>query len=186
MSDEIKEILDFDFASQGERIEINEYERDILKDYITNLQQENEKLKNLEYKFFYCSEDEESFTLEDYLELGNKVYDLQQKVEQYENPDDLTLFYMWLDEKAKDKMKHLQQENERLNQLIKSLRGNIKDITKTSNNRKKAILDLMKKIEKLKKEIEFLKTSPFLFLKIEDDDLVRSYAFMKKELKNYK
>ena len=32
----------------------------------------------------------------------------------YENPDDLTLFYMWLDEKAKDKMKELQQENEYL------------------------------------------------------------------------
>ena len=45
MNDEIKEILDefmnFDFNSQGERIEINEYERNILKDYITNLQQEN-------------------------------------------------------------------------------------------------------------------------------------------------
>lgn len=118
--------------------------------------------------------------------IEDHITNLQQKVEQYENPDDLTLFYMWLDEKAKDKMKHLQQENERLNQLIKSLRGNIKDITKTSSNRKKAILDLMKKIEKLKKEIEFLKTSPFLFLKIEDDDLVRSYAFMKKELKDYK
>ena len=81
MSDEIKEILDFDFASQGERIDINEYERDILKDYITNLQQENERLKKLEYKFFYCSEDEENFTLEDYLELGNKVYDLEQENE---------------------------------------------------------------------------------------------------------
>ncbi len=39
MKEEIKEILDFDFKSQGERIEINEYERDILKDYITNLQE---------------------------------------------------------------------------------------------------------------------------------------------------
>ena len=46
MSEEIKEILEFDFQSQGERIEINEYERDILKDYITNLQEENERLKN--------------------------------------------------------------------------------------------------------------------------------------------
>jgi len=45
MKDEIKEILEFDFQSQGERIEINEYERDILKDYITNLEQENERLK---------------------------------------------------------------------------------------------------------------------------------------------
>ena len=47
MKDEIKEILDFDFESQGERIEINEYERNILKDYITNLQEENDRLKDL-------------------------------------------------------------------------------------------------------------------------------------------
>ena len=47
MQEEIKEILEFDFESQGERIEINEYERNILKDYITNLQKENEKLKQI-------------------------------------------------------------------------------------------------------------------------------------------
>ena len=44
MNDELKNILDefmnFDFNSQSERMEINEYERNILKDYITNLQQE--------------------------------------------------------------------------------------------------------------------------------------------------
>ena len=39
-NENIKEILEFDFQSQGERIEINEYERNILKDYITNLQEE--------------------------------------------------------------------------------------------------------------------------------------------------
>ena len=52
----------------------------------------------------------------------NYITSLQQKVEQlekeneqlrtqvntYENPDDLTLFYMWLDEKAKDKIKQLE------------------------------------------------------------------------------
>lgn len=36
------------------------------------------------------------------------------QVNTYENPDDYTLFYMWLDAKAKDKMKQLQEENERL------------------------------------------------------------------------
>lgn len=45
MKNEIKEILEFDFQSQGERIEINEYERDILKDYITNLQDKYERMK---------------------------------------------------------------------------------------------------------------------------------------------
>lgn len=40
------------------------------------------------------------------------ITNLQEKVNQYENPDDLTLFYMWLDEKAKDKMKYLQEHCE--------------------------------------------------------------------------
>ena len=42
MNNEIKEILEFDFQSQGERIEINEYERNQIKDYITNLQEKLE------------------------------------------------------------------------------------------------------------------------------------------------
>ena len=46
--------------------------------------------------------------------LLDYVINLQQKIEQYENPDDMTLFYMWLDVKAKDKMKELEEENERL------------------------------------------------------------------------
>lgn len=49
--------------------------------------------------------------------LLDYITNLQEKVNQYENPDDLTLFYMWLDVKAKDKMKQLQEENERLKEL---------------------------------------------------------------------
>ena len=44
----------------------------------------------------------------DYLEvkeLIDYITNLQEKVNQYENPDDMTLFYMLLDTKAKDKMK---------------------------------------------------------------------------------
>lgn len=40
--------------------------------------------------------------------------EIKRKLDQYEDPEDLTLFYMWLDEKAKDKMKQLQEENEKL------------------------------------------------------------------------
>lgn len=69
-----------------------------------------EILDNLQYGGFCWKRiyDEEIKKILDY------ITNLQQKVEQYENPDDLTLFYMWLDEKAKDKMKALQEENERL------------------------------------------------------------------------
>ena len=38
------------------------------------------------------------------------VRDLQERINQYENPEDLTLFYMWIDNKAKDKMKELETE----------------------------------------------------------------------------
>ena len=62
-----------------------------------------------------------------------KIKDLQQKVEQlekeneqlrtqvntYENPDDLTLFYMWLDEKAKDKIKQLENIRKEAIELLK-------------------------------------------------------------------
>lgn len=56
----------------------------------------------------------------------DEIQDLKQKVNQYENPDDLTLFYMWLDEKAKDKMKELQQENKELKERIKYLESEVK------------------------------------------------------------
>lgn len=47
-------------------------------------------------------------------ELLDYITNLQEKVNQYENPDDMTLMFMWCNEKAKDKIKHLQEENERL------------------------------------------------------------------------
>lgn len=51
-------------------------------------------------------------------ELLDHITNLEQKINQYENPDDMILFYMWLDEKAKDKMKQLKQENERLKEQL--------------------------------------------------------------------
>lgn len=52
-------------------------ERYTIDGYINKLQQENKQLKELKYKFFDASGDEESFTLGDYLDLSNKVYDLE-------------------------------------------------------------------------------------------------------------
>ena len=40
-------------------------------------------------------------------EEWEEYQDLKERVRMYEDPDDLTLFYMWLDEKAKDKMTDL-------------------------------------------------------------------------------
>lgn len=44
----------------------------------------------------------------------DEYQDLKEKIKMYEDPDDLTLFYMWLDERAKDKLKKLEEENMRL------------------------------------------------------------------------
>lgn len=83
----------------------------------------NDLLKNIDS---WHREDDIEYTrwfgLEDLYNLKIYITNLQQKVEQlekeneqlrtqvntYENPDDLTLFYMWLDEQAKDKIKQLE------------------------------------------------------------------------------
>ena len=53
-----------------------------IANYLRKMQQENKHLKELKYKFFDNSGDEESFTLEDYLEISNKLYDYEQENKQ--------------------------------------------------------------------------------------------------------
>mgnify|MGYP003300580292 CR=1 FL=1 len=96
MKDEIKEILEFDFQSQGERIEINEYERDILKDYITNLQNKLE-----EKNYLYNKLDTES---------KYAITNLQEELEGYKQERERILNKLDYVKKNKD----LQEENERL------------------------------------------------------------------------
>lgn len=54
-------------------------------------------------------------SLEEQLEeKGKEIERLNKKIEQYENPEDMTLMFMYCDEKAKDEIK-------RLNNIIKKL-----------------------------------------------------------------
>lgn len=46
-------------------------------------------------------------TFENMKELQQENKQLKEKVDMYENPEDLTLMFMYCDEKAKDKIKHL-------------------------------------------------------------------------------
>lgn len=126
MSDETKEILDkLEIASRKHTIKVCEdsskietmpasvvdelrlssFSAELLLDYITNLQEEikstNESITWWQNRFNA---------------IEKNIKELQQKVQQYENPDDLTLFYMWLDAKAKDKMKELETINTSLKQ----------------------------------------------------------------------
>ena len=64
------------------------------------------------------------------------ITNLQEKVNQYENPDDLTLFYMWLDVKAKDKMKELEDNLYSANQAVNELLD-----VKEENERLKELCD---------------------------------------------
>lgn len=57
--------------------------------------------------------------LRDYADVCNDVENLQHKVDEYENPDDMTLFYMWLDTKAKDKLKAWETNKEEVSNYIK-------------------------------------------------------------------
>lgn len=68
-------------------------------------------------------------------QLQTTAKDCKQKLDQYENPDDLTLFYMWLDEKAKDKMKQLEKENEFLK--LDNPSANMKHFEMLKENKRK-------------------------------------------------
>ena len=54
-------------------------------------------------------------------EKDKEIERLNKKIEQYENPEDMTLMFMWCDEKAKDEIK-------RLNNIIKEVREYIEKV----------------------------------------------------------
>lgn len=66
-------------------------------------------------------------SLDDYVKLKDYITNLQEKVDQYENPDDMTLMFMWCNKEAKDKIKQLQEENERLKENWKELKEIIQE-----------------------------------------------------------
>lgn len=98
-----------------------------------------DNFKNYEERYKQCNENQFIIFYRDIHLLLDYITNLQQKVEQYENPDDLTLFYMWLDEKAKDKMKELQQENQILKEHLEAYK---KDGDETQDRIDKAIIKL--------------------------------------------
>lgn len=72
---------------------------------------------SLDYEFDLSFNDRKE--LLSYIEqLQTTAKDCKQKLDQYENPDDLTLFYMWLDEKAKDKMKQLENNRDKAIEIL--------------------------------------------------------------------
>lgn len=92
--------------------------------------------------------------------LLDYITTLQELVKQYEDPEDLTLFHMWLDEKAKDKMKQLQREIKNLKQINeehRELNGELRE----ENERLKIKCDFLAN----KKMLEFDKNAKQLKIK---------------------
>ena len=57
--------------------------------------------------------------------INNIINELNDKIKQYEEPEDMTLMFMWCDEKAKDEIKRL---NNIINELEKELDRGYKDL----------------------------------------------------------
>lgn len=121
--DEIKEILDY-FKDDIEFLEKELKNPNFVGRFIT--------IKDKEYNYLKI--------------LLNYITNLQEKINQYENPDDLTLFYMWLDEKAKDKMKQMQERiaylersNNRREDTIMGLRDEIVEYEDYKSRCEKAV-----------------------------------------------
>ena len=52
-------------------------------------------------------------------EQALEIARLKEKINDYEEPDDMTLMFMWCDEKSKDKIKNLQQRIDKAIEYIK-------------------------------------------------------------------
>lgn len=86
-----------------------------LKDLLEYLQN---KIDSGEHKIFYNDLGWDIKTIDcinAINEQQEEIERLNKKIEQYENPEDMTLMFMWCDEKAKDEIK-------RLNNIIKEVR----------------------------------------------------------------
>ena len=87
--------------------------------------EENDYLKFGEYlNDMQCDDTTNKLCLDD-LEYVKKLQQenkqLQEKLDKYENPEDMTLMYMWCNEKAKDKIKQLKEVIEKTNNELITL-----------------------------------------------------------------
>lgn len=153
MKDEIKEILDFDFESQGERIEINEYERNILKDYITNLQE----------KYDIVQKDIETLTnnYNDLVKMSeNKITNLQEEINKLiaESTEWEERTYCWQDH-SEDLQITIDKASDFIKEKINSTQGVINDYMYHKEHNQHLIELLREDIEMYKKELNILKGS---------------------------
>jgi len=78
-------------------------------------------MSKLEYKPVpnIINVDDINYILQENKQLKEKIERLKEQINAYENPDDMTLMFMWCDEKAKDKINKLQQKIDKAIEYIK-------------------------------------------------------------------
>ena len=74
---------------------------------------------------------------------------LKDKINTYEDPEDLTLMFMYCDEKAKDKIKQLKEVIEKVKTAVDYMIGNV-DISEIHGTKLKQILDKVGDIDEKK------------------------------------
>lgn len=80
--------------------------------------------------------------LNKYVELIDYINQLETKINTYENPEDMTLMFMWCNEKAKDKIKELQVK-------VNQLEWDIESITNYYNDAKELYFKARDKVNQL-------------------------------------
>ena len=126
-------------------------------------------------------------TKEKVFKFKDYITNLQQKVEQYENPDDMTLFYMWLDEKAKDKMKQLQEERNMFKESFETMTKNYFELQQELLSKKLNVKDIEYKEKmlyksRIDKAIEYIEEH----IKYECDDTINGMSFYSYHLYDFK
>ena len=119
---------------------------EVLETYTMKSEEEIKEI--LDRLFVYKNENDEMkyqpediLTINDVWLLLDYITNLQEKVNQYENPEDMTLFYMWLDVKAKDKMKEMQT-------TVNNCKQEINKLTAESTEWESKYYDLQEKYNK--------------------------------------
>lgn len=117
---------------------MNERHFEILKEMIVDFDE-----YSTDYTKTRCKEIEQVL-----IDTLDYITTLQEKINQYENPDDMTLFYMWLDEKAKDKLKKLQEEKENIKEKAKNYLDIYDEMFDYKSRVEKAVEYIKKHIQK--------------------------------------
>ena len=83
------------------------------------------------------------------IEIQQENKQLKEKINTYENPEDLTLMFMYCDEKAKDKIKQLKEVIDEVKTAVDYMIGNV-DISEIHGTKLKQILDKIGDIDEKK------------------------------------